>query len=110
MWKPGNETARSIRFTTPIGIEEFNFTTIFGKNTFETTIESDHWMIVDVLDSDRLILHRWISWEISGIDIRTNLEQGEHRLALVNGGKAEVFFRQHLGSYLSYRFSNRPNG
>ena len=25
------------------------------------------------------------------IDIRTNLEQGEHRLALVNGGKAEVF-------------------
>lgn len=86
-----NETARSIRFTTPIGIEEFNFTTIFGKNTFETTIESDHWMIVDVLDADGLILHRWISWEISGIDIRTNLEQGEHRLALVNGGKAEVF-------------------
>jgi len=86
-----NETARSVVFTSPVGTEEFNMTTIYGTNTFETNMESDHWMVVDVLDADDVVIHRWITWELSGIDIRTDLEDGTHRLALVNGGKSEVF-------------------
>ena len=47
-----NETARSVVFTSPVGTEEFNMTTIYGMNSFETNVESDHgwlsmyWMLM----------------------------------------------------------------
>ena len=77
----------------PVGTEEFNMTTIYGTNTFETNgIRS-----LDgcrCIDADDVVIHRWIlgSYHTQGIDIRTDLEDGTHRLALVNGGKSGSFW------------------
>jgi hypothetical protein len=86
-----NGTARSASITTPLGTETHVVGLANATEPIEHNVGSEHWSIITVYDADDQAIHRSVSWILSGLEVSTELGQGDHRIAMVNHGRAERF-------------------
>ena len=86
-----NRTARSATITTPLGTETFDVGLANATEPIEHSVGSEHWSIITVHDADQQPIHRSVTWVLSGLEVSTELGQGDHRIAMVNHGRAERF-------------------
>ena len=61
------------------------------RNRSNTAWAPEHWSIITVYDADQQPIHRSVTWILSGLEVSTELGQGDHRIAMVNHGRAERF-------------------
>ena len=79
-----NGTARSASITTPLGTETHVVGLANATEPIEHDVGSEHWSIITVYDADDQAIHRSVSWILSGLEVSTELGQGDHRIAMVN--------------------------
>ena len=86
-----NETAANITIWTPTGSYETNFTPSNEPILVEHNLSLHSLFIVTVRDADGNNLHRSAKISLSGLRIVTNMQNGEHEIALINDARYDLF-------------------
>ena len=89
-----NSTAFSILIQTNTDSELWNLTD--GQGDITTEVSMQEWMIIDVLDENEQVIHRWIQVPLDGIQIQTPLTSGSFEVNLVNGARIEKLPNQPI--------------
>ena len=89
-----NSTAFSILIQTNTDSELWNLTD--GQGDITTEVSMQEWMIIDVLDENEQVIHRWIQAPLDGIQIQTPLTSGSFEVNLVNGARIEQLPNQPI--------------
>ena len=89
-----NSTAFSILIQTNTDSELWNLTD--GQGEITTEMSMQEWLIIDVLDENEQVIHRWIQAPLDGIQIQTPLTSGSFEVNLVNGARIEQLPNQPI--------------
>jgi hypothetical protein len=82
-----NGTATDVTITTSMG--QNNGTLDDGQGEIVIGLDLSNWIIIDVHDTNGIVIHRWIQVPLDGIQLRTPLNEGTFQIDLVNGARIE---------------------
>ncbi len=82
-----NGTADEIIIVTPLGTQ--NATLEGGNGQVILNLVISEWMQIDVLDNQGNIIHRWVQIPLDGVQLNTNLAEGDFYVDLINGARIE---------------------
>ena len=89
-----NGTATAVEIRTVAGTETWQLQDGMGENT--TQLSMQDWMVLDVMDSENRLIHRWVQAPLDGIQLRTPLTEGTFQVNLVNGARIEQLPNQPI--------------
>lgn len=93
-----------------ISIHDLNFLDDTAEINFENNI--NRLFIVEILNSDSNVIHKFVRIELSGIEIDTTLSNGKFKVNLLNGARTEKLHGEafKVERYPSIRHSKLPDG
>lgn len=89
-----NGTASAVEIRTSVGSESWSIQDGSGENT--TQLSMQDWIILDVMDTNDRLIHRWLQAPLDGIQLRTPLTEGTFEVSLVNGARIEQLPNQPI--------------
>ena len=82
-----NGTAATVEIRTEVGTDSWSLQEGEGENS--TNLSMQNWMVVDIMDSEDHLIHRWVQVPLDGIQLRTPLNEGTFQISLINGALIE---------------------
>ena len=86
-----NESATSVTIWTPNGVQNSNFNTSAEAVLIEHNLSLHSLFVITIFDAENNPLHRTAQIQISGLKIITNVQNGEHEIALINDARYDLF-------------------
>ncbi len=89
-----NDTASTIEIQNGIGTESWIIEN--GEGEYSTNLSMQNWVVLDIMDSENNLIHRWIQVPLDGVQLLTPLTEGTFQVSLVNGARIEQLPNQPI--------------